>query len=104
MYEEVKASVVFMCALSAQPVTKFEDIITVKTNSGLFLPAVAAKAFYDQNRESNIYFPIFCVDALNGDKLEEVREAFHKKIDDAFDAHKAMWEESAKKKDLPKES
>lgn len=103
MSEDIKASIVFMCALSAQPVTKFEDVITVKTNSGLFLPAVAAKANYDQNREVSVYFPIFSVDAVNSEKLEEVRAAFHKKIDDAFDAHKAAWEEMLKKKDLQNE-
>jgi len=96
MAEGLKATVVFVCGLNPHPVTKLVDVNSVRVGN-VFAPAVHGKARLPDNvREYEVDFPIAVADADSAERLEELRKAFHERIDHTFDAYLKKWEEASK--------
>jgi len=96
MTEGLKATVVFVCGLNPHPVTKLVDVNSVRVGN-VFAPAVHGKARLPDNvREYEVDFPIAVADADSAERLEELRRAFHERIDHTFDAYLKKWEEASK--------
>lgn len=96
MSEDIKSAVVFVCAITPNPVVEISDAATVKTRQGLWLPAIMGKSILADGREYVTKFPVFCMDAMNEAQLEEVRKLLHDRVDAAIDEHKTKWEEMSK--------
>lgn len=96
MSEDIKSAVVFVCAVTPNPVVEISDAATVKTRQGLWLPAIMGKSILADGREYVTKFPVFCMDAMNAEQLEEVRKLLHDRVDAAIDEHKTRWEEMSK--------
>lgn len=96
MTEGLKATVVFVCGLNPHPVTKLVDVNSVRVGN-VFAPAVHGKARLPDNvREYEVDFPIAVADADSAERLEELRKAFHERIDHTFDAYLKKWQEASK--------
>jgi hypothetical protein len=96
MAEGLKATVVFVCGLNPHPVTKLEDVYSVRVGN-VFAPALHGKARLPDNvREYEVDFPIAVADADSEERLEALRKAFHERIDQTFDAYLKKWEEASK--------
>ena len=96
MTEGLKATVVFVCGLNPHPVTKLEDVYSVRVGN-VFAPALHGKARLPDNvREYEVDFPIAVADADSVERLEALRKAFHERIDQTFDAYLKKWEEASK--------
>jgi hypothetical protein len=96
MSEEIKSAIVFVCAVTPNPVVEISDAATVKTRQGLWLPAIMGKSILADGREYVTKFPVFCMDAMNAEQLEEVRKLLHERVDAAINEHKTRWEEMSK--------
>jgi len=96
MSEDIKSAVVFVCAITPNPVVEISDMASVKTRQGLWLPAIMGKSILADGREYVTKFPVFCMDAMNAEQLEEVRKLLHDRVDSAIDEHKTKWEEMSK--------
>lgn len=96
MAEEFKVTAAFVCGLNPHPVTKLEGVRSSRIGR-VFAPCIYGKARLPDNvREYDLDFPITIADATSKEKLEELRKNFHTRIDQAFDAFLARWEEAAK--------
>lgn len=96
---EIKASIVYAVGIAPNPITKFDKLISAKIASGIFTPAIVAKAALppDGYQEIEVTFPIFSFEA-HGDKVfEDIRATFHKRLDRTFDEYKRRWEEQRNK-------
>lgn len=96
MSNEIKATVIFACGLNPHPVTRIEGVRSARVGK-MFAPSVHGKARLPDNfREYEVDFPISIADADSMTKLEEVRKAFHARLDSNFDAFIKRWEEASK--------
>lgn len=96
MTEDLKATVVFVCGLNPHPVTKIEGVHSTRVGR-TFAPAVFGKARLPDNiREYEVDFPVSVADADSKERLEDLRKAFHERVDATFDAFLKRWEEASK--------
>jgi len=94
MSEELKATAVFVCGLNPHPVTRLDDITSIRAG-GMFVPAVHSRArLPDGVREYEVDFPIFVGDSDTLERFEKMRGDLHARIDRAFDAYIEKWREA----------
>jgi len=91
---EVKASIVYAVGIAPNPITKFEKLISAKLGTGMFTPAIVAKAALPPNgyQEVEVTFPVFSFDVQGDKAFEDIRATFHKRLDKTFDEYKRRWE------------
>jgi len=95
MAEEIKTTVIFVCGLNPHPVTKLDDVHSVRIGK-MFVPAIHGKARLPDNvREYEVDFPITIADADTTEKFESLRKAFHERLDQSFDGYTKKWQEAA---------
>lgn len=88
----IKASILYAAGLVSSPLVKVEDIVSVRVNRGMFMPSVRAVTVMaegeeaEKQKEMEVYFPVFVIDATSQEDIEYVRELLHKKIDASFDS------------------
>jgi len=98
--DEIKASIVYAIGIAPNPITKFDKLISTKVASGMFVPAIVAKAALppDGYQEVEVTFPIFSFEAIGEKVFEDIRATFHKRLDKTFDEFKRRWYERQGKK------
>jgi len=94
---EIKSSVVFICAITPNPIVEFDKVVSVKARNGSWLPALSGKVILKDGREAVAKFPVFCMDAMNEAELEDLRSTLHTRIDGVIEEHKRRYAETAKK-------